>query len=135
MTMMSDADIDGFLQGRHCNLFKPHIYDRGHAYCDAGRVDEPEPIAEGLWHAVDRVRAECERLHGMYRRRRRLRSALEALMGEMDEDDRFPMPGQSSPATSTVSVRPSATGRRRMRSRAARRPRRTRRAGSCPAKA
>ncbi|RSX56938.1 zinc finger, SWIM domain-containing protein [Bifidobacterium samirii] len=54
MTMMSDADIDEFLQGHHYGLFKPHIYERGHAYYDAGRVGEPEPIAQDLWHAVVR---------------------------------------------------------------------------------
>lgn len=41
--------LDGFYE-----LFDPKVYDRGHAYYDAGKVDYPVEISEGLWHAVVR---------------------------------------------------------------------------------
>ncbi|PLS28588.1 SWIM zinc finger family protein [Bifidobacterium parmae] len=41
--------LDGFYE-----LFDPKVYDRGHAYYDAGKVDHPVEISEGLWHAVVR---------------------------------------------------------------------------------
>ncbi|NEG54409.1 SWIM zinc finger family protein [Bifidobacterium platyrrhinorum] len=36
------------------SLFEPRMLDRGEAYYDAGRVDRPEEVAGGLWHAVVR---------------------------------------------------------------------------------
>ncbi|WP_082440223.1 SWIM zinc finger family protein [Bifidobacterium aesculapii] len=35
-------------------LFDPKVFERGQAYYDAGRVDFPEEISAGLWHAVVR---------------------------------------------------------------------------------
>ncbi|MBT1180974.1 hypothetical protein JS531_03105 [Bifidobacterium sp. CP2] len=40
------------------SLFNGKVFDRGQAYYDAGKVDAPMEIAEGLWHAV--VRGEEE---------------------------------------------------------------------------
>ena len=51
---MSDADLDEFLRGHYYDLFKPHIYERGRAYYEAGKVDLPQEIVDGLWHTVVR---------------------------------------------------------------------------------
>lgn len=40
---------DGYRQ-----LFDPKVFDRGQAYYDAGKVDPPAEITDGLWHAVVR---------------------------------------------------------------------------------
>lgn len=38
----------------YCQLFDPKVFERGQAYYDAGKVDFPEEISGGLWHAVVR---------------------------------------------------------------------------------
>ncbi|RSX56937.1 hypothetical protein [Bifidobacterium samirii] len=68
-----------------CNLLLDSLRDADSPMlCE----DSPERVEQViavlrkcLPYDADRVHAECERLHGMYRRRRQLRSALEALMG------------------------------------------------------
>lgn len=38
----------------YCQLFDSKVFERGQAYYDAGKVDYPEEISAGLWHAVAR---------------------------------------------------------------------------------